>query len=516
MANQNATKVALHVSAEGDFTWILDKVTQGRISAAAGVKEVMIAPGPHEITAKNSDGQTIFIHNFTVSPDKQNAVRIVPRAPRAATTGAGSGSSHTMSARTSARSQPPAAEPAPAAPVSYPRFSPTSPDMFVRITPQAFMHATASFAGGRKSSKADGYQINVIAVPVSASQTYYDVKVQMVMKGVGSSGSNIELPDLQPAAMPNSYTVVAKDLGKEAIICYTARPPSEPPQRWTGTYHIQNSESPWAPAAFVPAHEPTLENASDAPCGGVKAEKLTPVTEIAAAPENSQPAVPPAQASLALARGSQLYNAHRYAEARPLLITACEGGAGVDACNSVGFMYQYNMGVASDYAKAREYYLKSCNDDSSFSCNNLATLYRDGLGVPRDPQHALQLFEQGCDAGIAEGCDNAGKMLQGHNGVPQDYRRALDLFKKACDQDLYAGCGDEGYTYAMGIGVPKDLAFAASLFKRACGLGSRNSCFSMGEMYKGGDGVPRDPQKSREYYTKACDMGDQEACGLAR
>src|SRR5215472_13013924 len=87
MANQNATKVALHVSAEGDFTWILDKVTQGRISAAAGVKEVMIAPGPHEITAKNSDGQTIFIHDFTVSPDKQNAVRIVPRAPRAATTG---------------------------------------------------------------------------------------------------------------------------------------------------------------------------------------------------------------------------------------------------------------------------------------------------------------------------------------------------------------------------------------------------------------------------------------------
>ncbi len=525
MPNPNAAKIALRISADGEYTWKLDGLAQGEITAAMGIKEVLTVPGRHEITAKGADGKTHFDQIVTVAPEKPNSVKIAGRAVvhAAASVGAAAGTASAPSPgsapRTSARTQPtqPAAsEMPPPERTSYPNPSAGNPDMFVRITPQASMHGTRSYAGGRKSFNADGYQVSVIAIPVTLGGTYYDIKVQMVMKGVGSAGSTVELPDLLPGVMPNVYSVVTKELGKEAVICYTARPASQAAQRWTGTFNIQNSATPGM-VALVPAHEPTLEKASDAPCGGLQAikEAAAPV-ETAAAPESGSPEVSPARASLALARGSQLYNAHRYAEARPLLISACEGGTGADACNAVGYMYQNNLGTATDYAKAREYYLKSCNDDSAFSCSNLGTLYRDGLGVPRNYTEALTLFEKGCDAGVPEGCHAAGKMYLGHVGVPQNNARALELFKKACDEDLAGACGDEAYVYAMGMGVPKDLAFAASLFKRACGMGSRNSCFSMGEMYRSGDGVPRDPVKSKEYYAKACDMGDQEACGLAR
>lgn len=395
--------------------------------------------------------------------------------------------------------------------------------MFVRITPQVMPKFVRSPSAGQpKSATAAGWQVTVIATPLG---THYDIRVQMVMKGVGSAGSTIELPDFQPGYLPSTFTATTNELGKEAVICYTARAASQPAQRWTGIFTIRKGSGPLVGLAavqgavsFVAAHEPTLENASDASCGGLKAVKAsaTPPVEELTATKTRNPEIDSSAAALALARGSQLYNAHRYSEARPLLITACEGGASADACNSVGFMYQNNMGVPRDYAKAKEYYLKSCDDDSSFSCSNLATLYRDGLGVPRDYARAAKLFEKGCDGGVPEGCVAAGEQYMNHLGVAVDNMRALELYKKACDAQVAAGCGDEGLIYAKGLGVPKDPVFAASLFKRACTMGSRNSCFSMGMMYRGGEGVPHDPVKSKEYFGKACDMGDQESCGLAQ
>jgi len=517
MTDPNAPKVSLQVTADGDYTWTIDHIDQGRITAAMGVKNVMVAPGPREVRATRTDG-TKFYRIVRVASEKKNSVEITAPQGRAATKVASHpGGQPVPSPQTTAKSQPPPVISPPSTGTSYPNPSAGNPDMFVRITPQARQARPHTALPGQRTPTANAsWQISVIAVPVGG--TYYDVKIQMVMTGVGSASSTIEVSDFQPGLMPTMFSATANELGNEAVVCYTARAPSQQtPLRWTGTYKIQSSSVPGM-AAFVAAHEPTLEKVSNAPCGGLTAEKApaTPAVEASAAPDNQRPGASSLEATLALERGSRLYNSRRYAEARPLLITACEGGTGADACNSVGFMYQSNLGVAIDYGKAREYYLKSCNDDSSFSCNNLGTLYRDGLGVPRDYVQALQLFEKGCDAGVPEGCEAAGKMYMDHLGVAQDNTRARELYKKACDGELAAGCGDEGYVYAMGLGVPKDSAFAASLFNKACGMGSPNSCFSMGMMYRAGEGVARDPVKSKEYFGKACNMGDQGACGYTR
>jgi hypothetical protein len=195
--------------------------------------------------------------------------------------------------------------------------------MFVRVTPQVYPHyVRSSRIDQPKQTKAAGWQITVIAMPVMG--TYYDIKVQMVMKGVGAAGSTIEVPDILPGPTPNVFTATTDELGKEAVVCYTARAASQSPQRWTGTFTIQSGSTPGM-SAFVAAHEPTLEKASDSPCGGLKAIKAvaSPPVESSEALETQNPRVNSGEATLALARGSQLYNARRYSESRPLLITAC-------------------------------------------------------------------------------------------------------------------------------------------------------------------------------------------------
>jgi TPR repeat protein len=397
-----------------------------------------------------------------------------------------------------------------------------APDMFVHITAGAGDPSARyrRFPATTRKPTTSGWQVSVGAVPIHG--THYDVKVQVVMKDIGAGHSSVELADLKPYRLPNLYMASTEALGKQAIVCYTARPAdSQQAERWTGTYNIEAGYQEGT-ATFVAAHEPTLEVASDAPCGGAA------VTKAAAPPPAAEESGPREEAvsspssrlalsrsRLALSQGSRLYNAKRYAESRPLLIQACDEGASADACNSVGFMYQNHLGVATDYAKAREYYLKACNDESSLSCSNLGTMYRDGLGVPRDNHQAAVLFEKACDAGVPTGCDFGGKMYMEGSGVQVDGPRALDLFKRACEAELAAGCGDEGNIYARGIGVPRDMPFAVSLFRKACDMGSPNGCYSCGSIYRAGDGVPRDPLKAREYFNKACSLGQQQSCTLA-
>ena len=517
MANPGV-QIPILVKADGDYRWKLDLLDEGRITAAMGAKRVMVPQGPHEVRAFDADNKVIFYRVVTVGPGKQITITItasgkvaVSRVPTTKPTPPVT--VPTTAPTTSTTPSSSGGRPIP----TFPPGTTTNPDLFARIMPSARQHVSAGYVGGRKTATASGWQIQVIAGTIS---TYYDIKLQMVMKGVGSQDETVLVPDFQPSAgIPNVYTALTNDLGKEAVVCFTARQPNQPTaMRLTAAYTIRTNPQGGirGQTAFVASHESTLEPASDAPCGGIVGAKIaSPVTETTVAGTNA-PGVDPGGAVRALAVGSRLFNAGNYTDAMSPLQTACAGGQSADACNSVGYMYQNHLGVPADYAKAREYYLKSCNDDSAFSCYNLGTMYRDGLGVPANAVQAVKLFQKGCDSGIPQGCEAAGSMYRDQAAIPHDYKRSVELYKEACDADLGAGCGDEGYMYAMGLGVAKDFVFAASLFDKGCGLGSRSSCFSMGMMYRRGEGVRRDPEKAREYFGKSCRMGDQESCGYAQ
>ena len=520
MCDVDGPKAPVVVTADGSYNWWAGGKPQGKISGSVPKQVQLPICDKLEIRAERVDDHTAHRFRVTVSSDQPNAFKIhVDPAPSTAASHAPAAPKPSGGKGTKVPTGGPPPPVTNTSTVPVPPHSTVSignPDMFVRINARTSPNfARPSRTGGQSKPAAAATQVTVMAMPYGG--THYDVKVQVVMKGVGSSKETVALPDLQPSGIPFSYSATSGQIGTEAVICYTGRPSSGTAERWTGTFNIQPGAYP-GQVVFIPAHEPTLEAASNAPCGGLRAEQAS-VPAAADAPETADAGSSPEpsiEAFGALRRGAELYNAGRYQEARAPLVEACNGGVSSDACNSVGYMYQNHLGVATDYIQARQYYLKSCNEESSFSCNNLGTLYRDGLGIAKDTLRALQLFEKGCDDGVPEGCDAAGVMYRDTGaGVTTDYTRALSLFKQACDAKLGPGCGNEAGMYIRGLGVPKDLTVAEPLMQRGCDLDSRNSCWDAGMMLRRGDGVPRDLEKSKQDFAKACEMGDQNSCKYA-
>jgi uncharacterized protein len=214
-------------------------------------------------------------------------------------------------------------------------------------------------------------------------------------------------------------------------------------------------------------------------------------------------------------RATILFNQRRFSEALPFLSQVCSRGI-TDACNSIGFMYQYGFGVARDYVQAKSFYEQSCTSTASIGCSNLGTLYRDRLGVPQDYLRAVSLFSKGCDGGIVQGCDNLGRMYLDQPGFTRDYPRALTIFTRSCEAGDGPGCGSLGNIYVQGLGVTRDPPAAAKYFSKGCNMGSKAACFSMGTLYRVGEGVPRDLSKAIEYFNRNCRMGDNEGCQSAQ
>ena len=70
-------------------------------------------------------------------------------------------------------------------------------------------------------------------------------------------------------------------------------------------------------------------------------------------------------------------------------------------------MYAFGQGTEQDYAKAKEFYEKSCALNYDKGCNNLAIMYAEGKGVKADNAKARELFDKSCAKGLKVACENA-------------------------------------------------------------------------------------------------------------
>ena len=67
--------------------------------------------------------------------------------------------------------------------------------------------------------------------------------------------------------------------------------------------------------------------------------------------------------------------------------------------NNVGVLYNNGLGVAQDYAKAREWFERAAAKGEAEGMTNLGLLYNNGLGVARDYAKAREWFEKAADKG---------------------------------------------------------------------------------------------------------------------
>jgi TPR repeat protein len=206
-----------------------------------------------------------------------------------------------------------------------------------------------------------------------------------------------------------------------------------------------------------------------------------------------------------------LYDQKRFAEAAPLYDQSCTAGD-MDACNTLGNMYQHAQGVTRSYGKAVSLYTSACNAGYALGCSNLGMIH---MTLTQGYAKALQYLTQACTGGAAQGCFNLGYMYQNGLGTAKDESHSAALYSNACDNGVANGCNSLGSLYYGGLGVPQDYSKAVPLFTRACDAGNDAACRNLAICYRDGLGAGRDTAKAKELFNKACSMGLQQACTAA-
>ncbi|WP_394838183.1 rhomboid family intramembrane serine protease [Pendulispora rubella] len=128
-----------------------------------------------------------------------------------------------------------------------------------------------------------------------------------------------------------------------------------------------------------------------------------------------------------------------------------------------------------DYARARRFAERSCDQGSALGCEYLARIYQEGLGTPKDDAQVLRILDRCCERGDSQACYEQGAMLAKDPAAT----RAIDLFEKACTSPrkrVLAACVSLSEYYRVGRGRPKDLAHARALVQEACDIGYEDGC----------------------------------------
>lgn len=196
-----------------------------------------------------------------------------------------------------------------------------------------------------------------------------------------------------------------------------------------------------------------------------------------------------------------------------LLDKACTLGEG-EACRSLGQSYERGeAGLTRDYAKAKSYYDRGCDElKSGTSCALVGIAYEEGRGVPaKDPAKANEYYDRSCKYGYLRGCYFLAMNLQDGLGVTADVPRAVTLYTKACEGDELDACDRLAKLYAAGkAGSPQQ---ALALFKKNCDAGRAPACNSVGTLFEeGGESVAKDELQAALYYRKACDGKSGAGC----
>ncbi|GHV37593.1 hypothetical protein FACS1894187_14720 [Synergistales bacterium] len=94
----------------------------------------------------------------------------------------------------------------------------------------------------------------------------------------------------------------------------------------------------------------------------------------------------------------------------------------------LGQKYARGNGVAQDFRKAREFYLKAADYGYAPAQYELGEIYRFGLGVGYDYKQSLEWYRKAADRGLDQAQYSVGYAYNTGRGVAQDFREAYFYF----------------------------------------------------------------------------------------
>jgi hypothetical protein len=133
---------------------------------------------------------------------------------------------------------------------------------------------------------------------------------------------------------------------------------------------------------------------------------------------------------------------------------ACARGD-AESCAILGDGYERGKAGAYDYAKAVEFYEKSCALKNYAACANAARIH----SFFKESVIKMRAYaRKACDANIASGCAHLVSAYL--YGAERDVAKALALAEKSCNENDGYACGWLGHIYKSEEDVNSDLATA--------------------------------------------------------
>jgi TPR repeat protein len=194
------------------------------------------------------------------------------------------------------------------------------------------------------------------------------------------------------------------------------------------------------------------------------------------------------------------------------------GTGDVASCARAGLMYEGDLGVATNPAKAWSLLRRACDGGDALGCAELARLYLVDDGPRRDAARAAELAGRACEGGDGHGCRYLAELCTKGITYPATRdgcsRARVEQLRAAAVAHLRAGCrGWDAYDCSALASVyyPSDAHTALRFAAGACESGDPGGCYTLGRLRDDAG----DAAGAAAPYARACQRGHAPACERA-
>ena len=188
------------------------------------------------------------------------------------------------------------------------------------------------------------------------------------------------------------------------------------------------------------------------------------------------------------------------------VLRRAEGGD-VEAQVLAGLALDRGKGVATDPARAVEWFRKAAEAGHPVAQNALGLAYANADGLPRDIPKAIEWYTKAAAQGYSSAQANLGGLYYNGQGVPRDLAQAAAWLRKAADQGHQGAQRGLGFLYANGQGVPRDSAQAVAWYRKAAEQGDPAAQVDLAFAYEKGEGVRKDKDEAEKWLKKSSEQG---------
>lgn len=190
---------------------------------------------------------------------------------------------------------------------------------------------------------------------------------------------------------------------------------------------------------------------------------------------------------------------------------ACMENGNIDCRHIKHLLGIYHYECNNNFERAVTLIQEAANEEHVSSLTTLGYFYDYGVGVRQDQEKAFSLYMQSALLGYAVGECNVGKCYDTGLGCEKNQVQAFAWNLKAANKGLRDAQYNIGAFYLTGLGVDVCLEESAKWMELAANKGDSTAQRIMGRFYMDGNFFEQDFEIALHWFRRAADSGDLDS-----